>query len=44
MKCERCGKPATDNDSEIPLCDSCLTLIVREWKIRHDEYGELAKS
>ena len=44
MKCERCGRPTSDIGGEIPLCDSCLALIIREWKIRHDEYGELTQS
>jgi hypothetical protein len=42
MRCERCGKPGHDVEGEVCLSDTCLALIVREWKVRHDEFGQLA--
>ena len=41
MKCERCGRTGADISGEVVLCDECLALIVREWKIRREEFGEL---
>jgi hypothetical protein len=41
MKCERCGKLGADVQGEAVLCEQCLSLIVQEWKIRHEEFGEL---
>jgi hypothetical protein len=42
MKCERCGREGLDIEGEVTLCRECLVLIVREWKIHHEEDGELA--
>jgi hypothetical protein len=44
MKCERCGKPGCDVQGECVLCADCLSLIVREWRIKHAEFGELKES
>ena len=44
MKCERCGKPGADVCGEACLCETCVSLIIREWRIRHDEFGELQAS
>jgi hypothetical protein len=41
MKCERCGKPGADLLGECVLCEQCLALIIREWRIKHEEFGEL---
>ena len=41
MNCERCGKHGADIAGEVVLCELCLSLIVREWKVRHDEFGVL---
>lgn len=42
MKCERCGKPGADVLGEGCFCETCLALLIREWKIRFDEIGEIA--
>ena len=44
MKCERCGKAGADVLGEAVLCDGCLCLIVREWKVKFEEFGELAEA
>jgi len=44
MKCERCGRDGVDVCGEIILCEACLSLIVREWHIKHDEFGKLTAS
>jgi ribosomal protein L37E len=42
MKCERCGMPGFDVQGEVCLCTQCLSEIVRDWKVQHEEFGELA--
>jgi hypothetical protein len=44
MRCERCGKPGCDVQGEAILCENCLSLVIREWKIRFEEFGKLAAS
>ncbi len=41
MKCERCGRPGADVLGEVVLCEECLCLVLREWRIKHAEFGEL---
>lgn len=43
LRCERCGKPGSDIQGEAILCDTCISLVIREWKIKHEEFGELAR-
>ena len=42
MTCERCGLVGHDVVGEVVLCDECLGLVVREWRISFDEIGVLA--
>ena len=43
MKCERCGKAgAIDVEGEAILCDLCLAMVIREWKVKFDELNELS--
>lgn len=41
-RCDRCGE---GNDCEtfggIPLCEECIVLVVKEWRIKRDEFGAL---
>ena len=41
LKCERCGRPGSDVLGEACLCEECLAVVVREWKIRFEEFGQL---
>jgi hypothetical protein len=41
MTCERCGLPGAEIAGEVTLCETCLVQILREWKIRHEEFGAL---
>lgn len=43
MKCQRCGKPGADILGECSLCELCLAAIIREWKIRFEEFGALTE-
>ena len=42
-RCSRCDqmKPCSRWDA-VQLCAACVLLIIREWSIRHEEFGELA--
>lgn len=42
-RCERCGKAGCDVVGEAVLCEVCLGLVVREWKIAFQTFGELAR-
>ena len=42
VRCERCGKPGADVQGEAVLCESCLSLVIREWRIKFEEIGELS--
>lgn len=42
QKCERCGRPGCDVEGEAVLCSECIALVIREWRIRFEEFGELA--
>ena len=44
MKCDRCGKPGSDVHGEAVLCEMCLCLILREWRIRFEEFGALQEA
>jgi len=44
MKCDRCGMPGSDVHGEAVLCETCLCLILREWRIRFDEFGSLQEA
>jgi hypothetical protein len=43
MRCARCG---TEEDCEtfdkLTICETCLRLVLEEWRIRKREYAELA--
>jgi hypothetical protein len=43
VRCDRC-QDAKDCErfDTVTLCDDCLILILREWRIRRREFGELA--
>jgi hypothetical protein len=41
MRCERCGRPGADILGEVILCEPCLGLVLREWKIHFAEFGDL---
>jgi hypothetical protein len=44
MRCERCG---TDQNCErfdaLVLCEACLLLILKEWRVRRSEFGALTE-
>jgi hypothetical protein len=42
LRCERCGKNGFDVEGEVALCTQCLALILREWLIKHQDFGSLA--
>lgn len=44
MKCERCGRAGADILGEACLCETCLTMVIREWKIKFEEIGELTEA
>jgi len=45
MKCERCGTfENCETFDTLTLCERCLLLILKEWRIRHSEFVELAAS
>lgn len=44
MRCERCGNPACETFADVPLCETCLLAIVREWQIRKHDFDELVSS
>src|SRR5215471_1115631 len=47
LKCERCGKPGADIAGEFVLCqgnEGCLSLVLREWRVKHEEFGELGEA
>ena len=42
-KCQRCDELAncqTFTVRVVPLCEGCLALVVLEWSIRREEFGE----
>jgi hypothetical protein len=45
-RCERCGRGnAAEIEGEVWLCtgpSGCLRQLLLEWRIRHDEFGELS--
>jgi len=42
--CDRCGDPKPcERFDRVILCDDCLVLIQREWRIRKSEVGVLSK-
>jgi DNA-directed RNA polymerase subunit RPC12/RpoP len=44
LKCERCGSTsAADIEGEAILCQLCLSLVLREWRIRFQEFGQLTE-
>ncbi len=36
MNCDRCGRPGSDVLGEVVLCEGCLCLVVREWKLKFE--------
>ena len=44
MKCERCGAGADEDCDGVPLCEVCVVLILKEWRIRKCDFDELVKS
>jgi hypothetical protein len=44
MKCERCGCLGADILGEAVLCEECLVLIVREWRVKREEFGQLTQA
>jgi len=39
MKCERCGTQENVGTFDtLTLCERCLLMILREWRIREDEF------
>ena len=45
-RCLRCGSTQQCSawDGSIHLCELCIALIVREWRIHRDEFAELSTS
>ena len=43
IRCDRCGetKPCEIFDTVV-LCDPCLVMVLKEWRIRRMEFGELS--
>lgn len=45
MKCNRCGDAGQcEKYGNVHLCEPCLILIVEEWHIRQQDFGELVQS
>jgi hypothetical protein len=45
MRCERCGSSeGAEQLGSIVLCEDCVALILKEWKLRRDEFAELTVS
>jgi hypothetical protein len=47
MKCSRCGREENCTVLtvyKIVLCEACLELVVLEWRVKFDEFGELIQS
>lgn len=42
MTCERCGGAGAGPVGQVVLCDSCVVLIVVEWRIHREEFAVLA--
>lgn len=43
-RCERCGTHDNcETFDSLTLCEYCLLLIVREWRIRKSDFAELAQ-
>ena len=44
MNCARCGEAQDcETFAGIPLCEDCAALTVKEWKIKRDDFAELAE-
>jgi hypothetical protein len=42
--CNRCGELHNcELFADVPLCPDCVDLIVREWRIRRNEFAELTE-
>lgn len=45
MKCERCGSDSgVEHLGKVILCETCLVLVLIEWRIRKQEFGELQQA
>jgi len=45
MRCERCGgHEAVEQLGGVILCDTCVVLILQEWRIHREEWAELTSS
>jgi hypothetical protein len=44
VRCERCGETKDCQSlAQMFLCQLCLILILREWRIRKEDFAELAQ-
>lgn len=44
-QCARCQETAQCSTFEdVSLCLRCVRLVIREWKIRHEEFGTLTQA
>ena len=41
---ERCGRSGHDVEGEVVLRSECLSLVLREWRIRFNEFRQLTEA
>jgi hypothetical protein len=45
VKCERCGSlDGVEQLGKVVLCESCVVLILIEWRRKKEEFGQLCAS
>jgi hypothetical protein len=45
MTCERCGSDSgIEHLGNVVLCETCLMLVLIEWRRHREEFGELQQS